>query len=82
MGKGNPESADAIIARNSNVFVADTLSEQNKNQCDQLGVHWIALRDANGYRRFGLALEKLGISHADYNGNLDADLPKILDKLF
>ena len=32
MGKGNPESADAIIARNTNVFVADTLSTQNKNQ--------------------------------------------------
>ena len=25
MGKGNPESADAIIARDTNVFVADTL---------------------------------------------------------
>ena len=36
MGKGNPESADAIIARNTNVFVADTLSTQNKNQCDEL----------------------------------------------
>jgi hypothetical protein len=24
-GKGNPESADVIIARDSNIFVADTL---------------------------------------------------------
>ena len=32
MGQGNPESADAIIARDSNVFVSDTLSQQNKNQ--------------------------------------------------
>ncbi|MDR1653829.1 MAG: CfrBI family restriction endonuclease [Prevotellaceae bacterium] len=82
MGKGNPESADAIIARNSNVFVADTLSQQNKNQCDQLGIHWIALRDKDGHKRFGLALEKLGIPHTDYNGNLDVDLPKILNELF
>jgi hypothetical protein len=81
MGKGNPESADAIIARNSNVFVADTLSQQNKNQCDQLGVNWIALRDKDGYKRFGLALTKLGILHTDYNGDLDIDLPKILDEL-
>jgi len=82
MGKGNPESADAIIARNTNVFVADTLSQQNKNQCDQLGVNWIALRDNDGYKRFGLALGKLGIPHIDYNGDLDVDLSKILDELF
>jgi len=82
MGKGNPESADAIIARDTNVFVADTLSQQNKNQCDQLGVNWIALRDKGGYKRFGLALGKLGIPHTDYNGDLDVDLSKILDELF
>jgi len=81
MGKGNPESADAIIARDTNVFVADTLSQQNKNQCDQLGVNWIALRDENGYKRFGLALKKLNIPHTEYKGDLDIDLPKILDEL-
>ncbi|MGM9817950.1 MAG: CfrBI family restriction endonuclease [Paludibacteraceae bacterium] len=82
MGQGNPESADAIIARGSNVFVADTLSQQNKNQCDQLGVCWVACRDANGFRRFKLVLDKFGIPYTDYNGNLDEDLPNILDKLF
>ena len=82
MGKGNPESADAVIARDSNVFVADTLSQQNKNQCDQLGVNWVALRDRDGYKRFGEILIKLNIPHTDYNGDLDVDLPKILDELF
>lgn len=82
MGKGNPESADAIIARNTNVFVADTLSTQNKNQCDQLGVHWIALRDQNGYQRFRQTLQALGIPHQPYNGNLNDDLPKIVESLF
>ena len=82
MGKGNPESADAIIARNTNVFVVDTLSTQNKNQCDQLGVHWIALRDQNGYQRFGQTLQALGIPHQPYNGNLNDDLPKIVESLF
>ena len=81
-GKGNPESADAIIARDTNVFVADTLSQQNKNQCDQLGVNWIALRDKDGYKRFKLALEKLHIPHIDYSGDLGIDLPKILEELF
>jgi putative type II site-specific deoxyribonuclease len=82
MGKGNPESADAIIARNTNVFIADTLSTQNKNQCDQLGVHWIALRDPNGYERFGQTLQALGIPHQPYNGNLNDDLPEIVESLF
>lgn len=73
MGKGNPESADAIIARNTDVFIADTLSQQNKNQCDSLGINWIALRDFDGYKKFKLILEKLGIPHQNYNGNLDKD---------
>lgn len=82
MGQGNPESADAIIARGSHVFVADTLSQQNKNQCEQLGVNWVACRDCNGFRRFKKVLDKLGIPNKDYSGNLDEDLPAILEKLF
>ena len=82
MGRGNPEGADAIIARDSNVFVADTLSQQNKNQCDMLGVHWVALRDKGGFKRFKKALETFGIPHYDYDGNLEYDLDIILDRLF
>lgn len=82
MGQGNPESADAIIARNSSLFVADTLSQQNKNQCDQLGVCWVACRDTEGYKRFKSALQSFGIPFTDYNGNLDEDLPRILEELF
>lgn len=82
MGAGNPESADAIIARDSDVFIADTLSKQNKNQCEQLGKEWIALRDKDGYKKFPKILDKLAIPHKDYNGNLDTDLPKILNELF
>jgi hypothetical protein len=81
MGKGNPESADAIIARDTNIFIADTLSQQNKNQCDKLGIIWIALREKDGYKGFKLALEKLNIPHKNYNGNLDNDLKNILEKI-
>ncbi len=45
MGKGNPESADAVIARNSDIFIADTLSEQNKKQLEFLNVAWIELKN-------------------------------------
>jgi len=82
MGKGNPEGADAIFARDSNVFVTDTLSEQNKNQCDQLNVNWVSLREKDGFRRFKVALEKFDIPHTDYQGDLDVDLRNILDELF
>lgn len=83
MGQGNPESADAIFARNTNVFVADTLSQQNKNQSEQLGVLWVALKDNDGYKQFGEVLTKLGIPHTDYKSlDLNADLEDILDDLF
>ena len=36
MGRGNPESADAVIARDSKVFIADKLSETNKKQLNRL----------------------------------------------
>ena len=81
MGQGNPESADAIIARGSHVFVADTLSQQNKNQCDQLNVSWVACRDENGYKRFAQVLQRFDIPYTEYNGSLDEDLPKILDTI-
>ena len=32
MRRGNPESADAVIARDSRVFIADKLSDMNKKQ--------------------------------------------------
>jgi hypothetical protein len=63
MGRGNPESADAVIARNTNVFIADKLSDQNKNQLNSLGIHWVELRSKDGYKRFELALKGLKIPH-------------------
>ncbi len=52
MGKGNPESADAFIARESNIFVADKLSDKNKTQFESLGSYWIELRSEKGFLRF------------------------------
>lgn len=45
MGKGNPESADVVVARDSDVFIADTLSEQSKNQLTQRKIFWLELKD-------------------------------------
>ncbi|MDR0723610.1 MAG: CfrBI family restriction endonuclease [Endomicrobium sp.] len=81
MGKGNPESADAIFARKSDVFVADTLSQQNKNQAEELGISWVALKDKDGFRRFELVLDRFKIPYEKYDGDLDKDLLKILNEI-
>ncbi|MDR1147027.1 MAG: CfrBI family restriction endonuclease [Spirochaetaceae bacterium] len=82
MGQGNPESADAIFARKSDVFIADKLSEQNKNQAEKLGVHWVELHSIDGYKRFKTALEKLKIPHKNFDGDIDSALRNILQNIF
>jgi hypothetical protein len=79
MGKGNPESADAVIARDSAVFVADKLSDQNKSQLEQLNVEWVELRNKVGFKRFKTVLENLGIPHSDFG---DVDIETRLDEIF
>lgn len=44
MGKGNPESADAVFARGGRVLVANKLSDTNKQQMDRDGIHWVELQ--------------------------------------
>ena len=83
MGKGNPESADAFIARESNVFVADKLSDTNKSQFDSLNAHWVELRSDIGFLRFEKVLVDYNIpftkpTKKDIDLNLDLILDEIL----
>lgn len=80
MGKGNPESADAVIARHSKVFVADKLSDSNKRQLDSLDVLWVELRSDVGYRKFGEVLDGLGIPHTKPSEDIEASLTEILNR--
>ena len=80
MGKGNPESADAVIARHSKVFVADKLSDSNKRQLDSLDVLWVELRSDVGYRKFGEVLDRLGIPHTKPSENIEVFLTEILKR--
>ena len=83
MGKGNPESADAVIARDSKVFVADKLSDTNKAQLDSLKIGWVELRNTNGYKRFKTVLDMLKIPYTDYSGtNITTDLDLIFQTIF
>lgn len=66
MGRGNPESADAIFARSSDIFVADTLSEQNKLQAKQLKCEWLELKNNTKdeiIKNFKKILDKLEIPY-------------------
>lgn len=84
MGRGNPESADAVIARDSKVFVADKLSETNKRQLDELGIEWVELRSDGGYKRFQKVLDQLNIPHGKPPKEVDIDtkIDEILNDIF
>jgi hypothetical protein len=82
MGRGNPESADAVIARASKVFVADKLSDKNKKQLNSLGVEWVELRNKDGFRRFKQVLDNLKIPHSNLVNNFDVKLEKIFGEIF
>ncbi|GAA8089044.1 hypothetical protein Neuguinea78_08760 [Helicobacter pylori] len=68
MGKGNPESADVVIARDTNVFIAHTLSEQNKQQLENLNIVYLELKNNSNilldFKRLCNRLDIPLISHA------------------
>lgn len=78
MGKGNPESADAVFARGARVLVANKLSDTNKQQMDKDGIHWVELQTKDGYKRFEQVLKALSIPCKPFTGNLVEALEKIL----
>ena len=83
MGRGNPESADAVIARDSSIFVADKLSDTNKAQLDSLNIKWVELRNKIGFRKFKDILKSLKIPYRELNkNNLDSQIDKIFKAIF
>lgn len=82
MGRGNPESADAVIARDSSVFIADKLSDTNKKQLNSLNVQWVELRDTDGFKKFQNVLKHFKIPHSILKQNIEIELEKILNEIF
>ncbi len=78
MGQGNPESADAIHARDTDVFVASTLSNTNKQQLDDAGVLWVELQVPDGLLRFQNVLDDLGIMYVGSDGFSDSEIEKAI----
>ena len=84
MGSGNPESADAVIARDSKVFVASTLSDTNTTQLDDLGVLWTELQTRNGFLRFGETLRELGVPYSELpvKSDYSQDIERAIEATF
>jgi len=65
MGRGNPESADMTIARDTDILIADTLSEQSQSQLKERGTEYLMLRgNSRILLSFVKILDKLEIPHA------------------
>jgi hypothetical protein len=82
MGKGNPESADVIYARDTKIFIADKLSELNKKQFTNANIEWVELRQKNGYKKFFKILQNLDVQCSDFSGNVDIRLEEIFSEIF
>ncbi|MCY4419443.1 MAG: CfrBI family restriction endonuclease [Cytophagales bacterium] len=80
MGKGNPESADAPVARKVDVFIADELSDTNKEMLDSAGIRWLQLRgNANFFLSWENLLSELEIPFKA-KGKIDG-LEKVLNEV-
>lgn len=82
MGRGNPESADAVIARDSKVFIADKLSDTNKKQLNSRKVEWVELRSDGGFKRFEIVLDHLKIPHQKLPENISKKLDIVFKEIF
>ena len=82
MGKGNPESADAIFAREPDIFIADKMSDKNKTQSDKLGVRWVELRAEKGYARFANVLSELNVPYEDIKIDLSKKIAGVFSEIF
>lgn len=83
MGKGNPESADAVIARDSKIFIADKLSDTNKAQLNSLDILWVELRNKEqGFKAFKNVLTKLNIPHSECILDIEKELDNIFTTIF
>ena len=82
MGRGNPESADAVIARDSKVFVAYKILNTNKKQLNSRRVKWVELRSDGGFRRFETVLDHLKIPHEKLPKKIDKKLEIVFKEIF
>ncbi len=81
MGRGNPESADAAFARETNILIADTLLDSVKENLRQKGIYWVELKNLQNLTQFQEILSQLGIPFQPPEGNLDEVLDATIQTL-
>ena len=59
-------------------LLRDTISDLGKAQLDRSNIHWVELRDEDGYKRFEQVLTALSIPYQPFEG----DVQEALDKIF
>jgi len=82
MGQGNPESGDAIFAREPDIFLADKLGPKNIKQAVKYGIQWVELRSVNGYKKFQTVLEALNVPHSDLTEDFSTRLEAVLKEIY
>jgi len=85
MGRGNPESADGAIARNSEIFFAYKLSESNKrNLTENQNIHYVEFSSGECVDQLQEILNEYNIDYSPFEGSkeeLSDELDEILDSL-
>jgi hypothetical protein len=82
MGKGNPENIDAVFARETHIFIADKILENNKLQLNQANIYWLELRNQDRFNKFYSILQSLQIPYQEFDGDLDKKLEDIFTNIF
>ena len=70
MGKGNPESADASLARDADLFVTNTLGDTIRRELNKRDIPFVIMQ-GGWINEFGATLDKLGVSHTGLDKSVD-----------
>ena len=81
MGEGNPENVDAVNSKDTQVFVADKLSDLVRNQLNDNNIKWVEL-NGGGFRKFGEVLRELDFNPQEPPKNIRPHLESVLDEVF
>lgn len=82
MGKGNPESADAAMARYTQILIANKISDSQKEELNRKGILWLETQGNNNLLRdFSDILYKSGIPFTSFEGNYKEHIDEYLDEV-
>lgn len=82
MGKGNPESFDAALARDTHIFIANKISDKGKEEMKKNNVYYLEFRDNNNLiEDFAKILDAFEIPFEKFSGNYKQKIKEIIETL-